>query len=529
MKKLILLALGMSLLPLALFSQKKSLSSIDRKDLESYMSFFASDELEGRETGTHANAEAALYIRTNLMRLGLKPSPGCNDYYQKIPLVSTRIDMKNSGISITNGNGDTLFTSDSLVTFAFKPDEKVLTGKLVFAGYGYKDTASGYNDLKNLDLKNKIVLIMTRKPDAAKSGPGNSQFENNLEAPKIMSLVAGGAKAVLLVYDPANKFRDPWDSGIAEMLPSDRVTLKGEKEFSMPFHISFITQNTANALLKPTGRNLAQMQELIASTGASVSEEIGGETVTLKTAVEIKEFTSPNVIGIIEGSDPVLKNECVIYSAHFDHTGVNNDGQINNGADDNASGSMALLEVAEAFKNLDKPPLRSIVFAWVNGEEKGLLGSQYYTDNPVFPMEKTLVDINLDMVGRSKMPSDTGKFFGLPLDVSNPGEIYVYTAHESSELLKMMYDAAGEAGLKVIDRGKEIEYGSSDHASFMNKGVPALMVHSGVHSDLHTPRDDYEKIDFDKMERAAKMVFLLGYDVANRRTRIVVDNPNKNE
>jgi hypothetical protein len=507
------------------FAQKKALGSIDQQDLRSFMYFFSSDELQGRETGTRANDEAALYIRTNLMRLGVKPIPGSDNYYQEIPLASTRVDRKNSGIYVSDADGKTIFSSDSLVTFT--PDNKSITGNLVFAGYGYRDSSKDYDDLKGLDIKDKIVLLMTRTPDAFKSQAESSQFDQEAEGPKIMSLVAGGAKAILLVYDPGNKYRDPWSSGIAEMLPSDRVSMAGSDEHPMPFQLSFITRNIADALLKPLGKDLAQMQDMIASTGQPVSTEITGVSVTLKTAVEQKKFNSPNVVGIIEGSDPVLKNECVVYSAHFDHTGVRGDGQVNNGADDNASGSMALLEVAKAFMNLDQKPLRTVVFAWVNGEEKGLLGSQYYTDHPVFPVEKTLADINLDMVGRSKMASDTGSFFGMPLDVTGPGEIYVYTAHESSQLIRMLYDAAGKAGLKVIDKGSEIEYGSSDHASFINKGIPALMIHSGVHSDLHSPRDDYGKIDFDKMERVSKMVFLIGYEAANQKQRLVVDNPVK--
>jgi Zn-dependent M28 family amino/carboxypeptidase len=278
-------------------------------------------------------------------------------------------------------------------------------------------------------------------------------------------------------------------------------------------------------LLKTTGYNLKQMQERISVSGKPVSTELQGITATVKTGVETTDFFSSNVIGIVEGSDPVLKNECVIYTAHFDHVGANEKGEVFNGADDDASGSMALLEVAQAFMNLKKKPLRSIVFAWVNGEEKGLLGSQYYANNPVIQLEKTLVDINLDMVGRSKMPSDTGKFMGYDLTVTQPGELLAYTAHESSELLKMMTLSAQEAGVRVIDKGKHLEFGSSDHASFTAKSVPAFLFISGIHSDLHSIRDDVEKIDFDKMEKVSKMIFLLGYRVANQRERIKLDNP----
>ena len=190
---------------------------------------------------------------------------------------------------------------------------------------------------------------------------------------------------------------------------------------------------------------------------------------------------------------------------------------------------MALLEVAEAFTKLKKKPLRTVIFAWVNGEEKGLLGSQYYANNPVIPMEKTLVDLNLDMVGRSKLPSDTGKFAGYDLDVTQTGELMIYTAHESTELMNLLNSAAQESGIRIIDKGKEMGFGGSDHESFWAKDVPAIFFHSGIHADLHNPGDDVEKIDFDKMEKVSKMVFLLGYRVANQKTRIVVDNPLKHE
>jgi Zn-dependent M28 family amino/carboxypeptidase len=151
---------------------------------------------------------------------------------------------------------------------------------------------------------------------------------------------------------------------------------------------------------------------------------------------------------------------------------------------------------------------------------------EYYAGNPVIPMEKTLLDINLDMVGRSKLPADTGKFMGFDMTVTQPGEILVYTAHESTELLNIMSSAAKNTGVRVTDMGKDLEFGTSDHASFIAKGVPALFFNSGIHSDLHQIGDDNDKIDFDKMEKVSKMVFLLGYKVANQRHRFKLDKQN---
>jgi hypothetical protein len=490
------------------------------------MTFFASDELAGRETGTNQNDVAAMYLKTNAMKLGLKPAPGAEDYFQKIPLAMTKTDKKNSWLKINNSRGETIFSTDSLVALIRPLANTEYTGKLVFAGYGYADGSTGYNDLNGIDFKDKAVLVMTGRPDTVKSD--NSEFFNEaVEGIKIMSLITGGAQAILLVYDPMNRYKDAYASGLAEILSSNSVTFRNQPGGSLPAQIIFITQNAANELLKPAGSSLKQMREQILSTGKPVSAELQDITVAVKTSLEKKEFYGSNVIGIVEGSDPVLKNECIIYTAHFDHVGISENGVIFNGADDNASGSMALLEVAEAFMKLRKKPLRTLVFAWVNGEEKGLLGSRYYVDNPVIPLEKTVANINLDMVGRSKMATDTGKLYGMELNITQPDEILVYTAHESSELLEIMRVSARESGIKVNDMGRNIPQGSSDHAPFRDKGIPALCFHSGVHADLHGQGDDIDKIDYRKMEKSSRLAFLIGYKVANQKNRIVIDKQDK--
>ena len=509
-------------------AQKLGLISIDKNDLKAYMTFFASDELEGRETGTHANNAAALYIKTNLMRIGLKPIPETGEYFQMIPLVSKYINPDENLMKINNINGDPVYSTDSIV-YLTEPSKTVdFTGTLVFAGYGYENKETGYNDFEGIELKDKIVLIMTGNPQVTKMGETDMMFNPNIEEQKLNSIFSRGAKAVLFVYNPKNKLSDVYRSGLAEMVPgragAKMVTIKNNGKPSPDIHLLFITQHAANMMLKPTGYDLNQMEDKIVAENKPVSVEIEGITISFKTRLETSDFSSPNVIGMIEGSDPVLKNEYIIYTAHFDHVGVNDMGEAFNGADDNASGSMGMLEIAQAFMNLKKKPRRSIVFVWVNGEEKGLLGSHYYTANPAFPLEKTLVDINLDMIGRSRMLSDTTKFMGFDLTITQPGELLVYTAHESTELIKMMMSSAEQSGITIIDMGTALEFGTSDHASFTAKGVPAFLFISGIHSDLHSIRDDIGKIDYDKMEKVSRMVFLLGYKVANQRERIKLDN-----
>jgi len=503
--------------------QKEGLSSIKADKIKSNMTFFASDNMAGRETGSPENELAALFIKTSLMGLGFKPSIE-GDYLQQMPMKSISTDLKDVSFKILDANGNPVYSTDSIVNLIPVTSTREFSGKVVFAGYGYSDS-TGYNDLKGIDIKDKVVVMMTRTPKGSKSGEKGKPFDQRVEGAKLGQIFMRGPKIVLMVYDTRNAYKDPYSSGLAMMVSSNSVGPAGKSSRETPFTLAFITSHTADMLLRNTGSSLKQMQEKIDETGKPVSADVDGITATLRIPVATLEFNAPNVIGVIEGSDPVLKNECVVYTAHFDHIGKKANGEVYNGADDNASGSVALLAVAEAFKDLKKPPLRTIVFAWVNGEEKGLLGSQYYTEHPLISMEKTLVDFNLDMVGRTRSASDTGTFAGYPIDVTGKDEIIIYTAHESKDLAGMLNASASTAGIKIIDKGKDLEYGGSDHESFWAKGVPAIFFHSGVHPDTHQVTDDLVKIDFDKMEKVSKMVFLLGYKVANEKERFVVDNP----
>jgi hypothetical protein len=365
---------------------------------------------------------------------------------------------------------------------------------------------------------------MTGSPQSAGMDDIDAVFNMDVEREKIMLAFSKGARAILLVYDPRSKYPDAYASGLAEMgasrVGTKMISLK-MNEGSGPVQIAFITRNTADIILKESGYDLRTLQEKIVAEKKPASVELNDITVTFRTYIDKSDITVNNVIGLVEGSDPVLKNECIIYTAHFDHVGVNQEGEAFNGADDNASGSMALLEVAQAFMNLKKKPLRTIVFAWVNGEEKGLLGSEFYVSDPVVPLDKTLININLDMVGRSKMPSDTGKFMGFDVNVSQQGEIHLYTDQKGNDILDLISSKSKLAGIKTINMGKDPLIGSSDYASFMSHGVPAIFFNSGDYPDLHSIRDDVEKIDFDKMERVSRMVFLIGYDIANKKERFV--------
>lgn len=500
--------------------QAEALRYIDQKDLRAYMNFLAGDEMQGREAGTNANNIASLYLESNLRKMGIKTPFENSRYLQEFDLKSKRI-LKTS-LHASSCNDSDFFSTDSVITIMSGPDVPQVSGELVFAGYGYEDSKTGYSDLKDIDLKDRIVLIMTRNPvlvDTSAKG-SNYVFDEMVEAMKLMSVFMREPKAVLMVYDPKNSFSDPWESGLAHYFgETEHVTLKDDQLQEAPAGIYFISENTADNLLSSTGSSLLQLQDKIDDKKTPCSSVIDGIKVTINILSEEREYTAFNVIGMIEGSDPVLKNECVIYTAHFDHSGITPEGEILNGADDNASGTAGLLEIAEAFLNLKKKPLRSVVFAWVNAEEKGLLGSGYYSEHPVIPMNKTILNINLDMIGRSITPADTGEFFGSRHNVTRTGEIQLFSDNLNEEFRKLVFRSAVETGVSVLDMGKNMEFGSSDHASLSAKGVPWMFFHSGIHADLHAPGDDIEKIDFGKMEKVSKLAFLTGYRIACTRRR----------
>jgi Zn-dependent M28 family amino/carboxypeptidase len=289
--------------------------------------------------------------------------------------------------------------------------------------------------------------------------------------------------------------------------------------------ILFISRVVADAILDGSGSTLAELQKKIDTDLKPHSFLIPDKHVRITEAVQSTEESMNNVAAFIEGSDPVLKSEYVVFSCHADHIGVSSKG-INTGADDNASGCAALLSMAKAFSSLEKKPLRSILFLWFSGEELGLYGSQSYVNNPLVPLEKTVVDLNMDMVGRTKSAADTSA----ENPMTGPNSVFAITDNQSKELMKIAED---------VDKGSDLDldyslsgrnhplqlFARSDHYNFVRHDIPVLFFTTGLHTDYHTPGDVVEKIDFNKMQLVTRTMYQIGYNVANRKLRIAVDNP----
>jgi hypothetical protein len=528
--------ISIGVFPYISFSQKagSGINKISSEDLEAYVSFLASPEMKGRSNGEPELDIAVKFLESQARLLGLKPANG-SVYLQPYSVMKKLIDPERSMITIKSGRKDSVTLKEPMIQlFPVGASDFEIEGEAVFAGYGIKSEKYKYNDLENITTEGKILLMMNRSPlseDGTKflfTEPVWSSFMSIQS--KLTNLLFSKAKAILIVTDPKSGFSsiDQQYPGISNELKSSKY-LKGTKPlmFDMPAmpRIIFVHRAVADELLKGTGHTLDELQKKIDSELKSQSFIIPEKKIIIKETSKTEEMILNNVVGWIEGSDPVLKKEFVVFSSHADHIGGAGD-KINTGADDDASGCAALLEIAGAFQSLEKKPLRSLLFLWVTGEEIGLFGSQSYVVNPLFPLENTVADINMDMIGRVKGVADTTK----DTPMSEKSGVFVITDNQSKELLAIADEADKKSPINLdyslSGRDNPLQlFSRSDHYNFVKKDIPILFFTTGLHSDYHKTGDVVEKIDFEKMELITKMVYEIGYTISNRKTRLVVDNP----
>ncbi len=498
------------------FSQKKELKTITENELKAHLEFISSDYMQGRDFGTQIPGLeiTAEYLKSQCLQMGL--NPGVENYTQPVKMESIQSEKENTFIKLKSKNGETLFKSDEILTFPGSLKNDTINAKIVFAGYGYKNSETGYNDFDGLDLKDKAVLIMTRNPEIANDTLNNEDI-TNLEMAKLVNIFMSGAKAIILVSDPLNN-DNSWFEMVKDYASQGTWQVEGSEQEVMPGNKIILANNEiANEILKESGKTLEQIQNEINTTGKPNSFEIENVTAGIQVTKKRELVYGENIIAIVEGSDPVLKNECVVLTAHYDHIGISGKGEINNGADDNGSGTVALLEIAEAFSAMKKKPRRSIVFAWVTAEEKGLVGSAYYTQNPIFPLKKTVANVNLDMVGRSA-EKELEKVDNPEKSVAGPNGIYIITGDKSPELKEISNKISNKLGLVPSDALTDEFLNSSDQYNFYKNGIPVIGISTGLHEDYHHPTDDFDKIDYHKMKRVCDYTFLVVDEIANRKS-----------
>lgn len=487
-------------------AQPVTIPTISEEHLKRHVSFLASDSLQGRGPGTSVRGLnlAAKYIK----KMGAKSS--LQILSQTFPLISSRPDEKNTFLKLSGKKGkETVYKKNFA---ALKPHIETIgfSGELVFTGFGWKDSISGYNDMEGMDLQGKVAIYSVGTPESFREG-FSYLWNSSQEHQKAEKILDSGAAGIILVTSPQAS-KDNTIQQLEQWTKESNYTLEPlNKESFLPMVAA--TPAFANTLF---GKNNKWERQLKSISKKDTPESFltKNKKVQVKLSRKVEETEVQNIIGIMEGSHPQLKEECVVFMAHYDHVGMNELGDVFNGADDNASGVATLLELAAAFAQLDKKPKRSIVFLWVTAEEIGLLGSEYYSKNPVFPLKKTVACINLDMVGRVYEPRDS-VWNQSPKQVKKFNEIYTLVNDFNPRLKEWTDSACSRLGL-IPDYslpGKFLHI--SDHYHFHRNQVPVLSLSTGYTADYHQPTDDVSRIRFDKMKRVAELCFLVGVELAN--------------
>ena len=535
------LLFGLSLVTLAASSQKAGFRSITQKELETHLTYLASDELGGRATGEPGLDLAARYLADQAARIRLEAIDSNQDYYQEYTLVTRVQDQSASLVTITREDGSVAKVSKPLYCLNTGSDTIDISGEIVFAGYGIYSGTDDYNSFEDVDLEQKIVMVMSRGPMDPENGTSllKNRDWNDLGTwqYKLSGLVMRMPKAILMVMDPRSGYQsfESFAGGMIRYLTnSSSVKEFGDERQSMMDGIGakifFIHREAADEMLKASGKSLVELQESIDRYVEPHSFVIPGTKAHLYTRFDRKEKSVPNVMGLIRGKDPELQHEAIVYSAHFDHMGMNSNGEVYNGADDNASGTVALIEIGEAFIKQQKNLKRSVLILWFSGEEIGLFGSRYYTEQPLIPLEKTVANINLDMVGAVRTARDTGLIYREKVSVLGMDSISVIGGHQSTELLKIHNKSTKKMGMASDFSMNSPDhpyryYYRSDHYHFAKNDIPVLFYSTGIHVDYHKPTDNFERINYTKLEKVTELAFLVGYQLATRKERISVDNP----
>ena len=478
-------------------------------ELRRDLTVFAADAYRGREAGTPDAVRASTFLAERLAFLGLEPA-GDSGYVQRVPLErqaflpTTRVAVTIRGEAAPRVLG---VGADVLPLLELSPQlpppKTRADADLVFAGYG-SIPALGRDDLAGLDMGGKAVVIVNGAPPSA-SAAQRTELESSAQIGERLGAVLARrpAAVIILLAGASEELYDQYLPGVlrAVSLVHERATVPEDQR---PLPMVLIGRLRAGSPLLPAGWPADDRPQALT-----------GRRFTAQLDLTRERFTGHNVVAVVRGSDPAMNRTYVAFGAHHDHIGVLPpvDGDsIANGADDDGSGTVALLAVARALK--ERPTRRSALFVWHTAEEKGLLGSEYFTAHPTVPIDSIVAQVNADMIGRNA--PDAMYIVG---PAAAPGG--------QSRVLGQIVDSVNRALPRPFAFNREWDspthpeqiYQRSDHYNYAQKGVPVVFLTSGLHDDYHKVSDEVSKIDFDKLARAAELLFRTGQALGNRAAR----------
>jgi hypothetical protein len=499
----------------------------DASRIKSHLRFLADDFLEGRDTGARGHEIASLYIAAEFEKYGLTPAGDDGTYMQRINFVQAYIDQSSINLSLTSNDGSIPLSYPKQFLTSPNPQQEMtqMSGKLVFVGYGIVAPELAHNDYQDIDVQGKVVVTLSGKPQSFPSEEG-AHFGSSRE--KLRHASENGAVGFVTISTPRGEKVRPYQNLLNYLhTPSVRWLDKEGNPAGVYPKIkgsAYFSKEAAELLFANAPQNLEQIYAMLENDESPKGFDLP-MSIELSSKSQHKAISSPNVAGIVEGSDPMLKNEYVVYSAHSDHIGfaktVKKD-KINNGAMDNATGTSVLMETARLFSQLETRPKRSILFVAVTGEEKGLLGSDYYARNPTVPEGSMVANVNLDM------PILTYEF----------ADVIAFGA-DHSDMKESVAKAAQKIGLELSPdpMPDQALFTRSDHYSFVKQGIPAVFLVPGFKSatadvdgskqfshflktNYHKPGDDFtQPFNWKAATKFAEVNYHIGLTLADQAKR----------
>jgi Zn-dependent M28 family amino/carboxypeptidase len=509
---------------------QRAVDTISANQIRDYLTFIASDEMEGRDTPSRGLDLTAKFLAMTLARWGFKPSGDDGSFFQRIDLRRDRADSDQTKVEL-NGRSLTAGTDFLPVGGA-----GTVSGQMVFAGTGWFVKSKEIDAYKGIDPSGKIAVIFgapnirARSIGTAELGKYGEDYMNPNDYARSKGVVG-------LIYVPDSQYVANWQRNRARIMErGSTVVAKFQRQSDAPAPLPsiVISPETANAIFANESQSAPNISN--ASDGSSLPSPFvisDQKKISISLANSAQTIPTQNVVAVWEGSDPVLKAEFVALGAHYDHVGsgcprVGTD-NICNGADDDGSGTTALLGMAEALSKAPTRPKRSILFVWHTGEEKGLWGSRYFTEFPTVPLNQIVAQVNIDMIGRSKQEGDTNP---RNRELTGPDAVYLIGSTMMSTELGELVNTVNKSYLNITfdtkyDDPKDTNrfFYRSDHYNYARKGIPIIFFFDGTHEDYHGVGDTADKIDYQKMEKITRTIYMTTWEIANRAVRLKVDKP----
>ncbi|OFX89998.1 MAG: hypothetical protein A2W99_08430 [Bacteroidetes bacterium GWF2_33_16] len=513
---------------------QNGLDAINKKAIEAQLEFLSSNWMEGRATGEKGEFIAADYLASMLQFMGIDPAGDkefsqptraqrwagvrpqeYNTYFQNIPMI--KYIENNSQISLLINNSELTFQKNIDYSISSYSNNISYTAAVVFVGYGFTDEKSGYDDYRGIDIKNKIIIRLSGYPGSKDiDSEGYKRFSGSygndymLERNKNKKAMDNGALAVIAIADQEETKNWAINKDANQLALNEKPFPKiynqslEIKTDSIKNELMQIWANPTmiNKLLENTGINITRFEKKVASTLKPESKIVKDAKLKISINNTTELINTRNVLGVIEGEN---KDEIIVIGGHYDHLGTN-DGFVWNGADDNASGTVGVWMLAKAFAASGVKPRKTIVFAAWTGEERGLLGSKYFTDKPYGgKIDQVKLYVNYDMISKDS-PNDSLK---------NQARLVYTKSFEKFETMSAKNITDYNLNLKMIYRPSENPRGGSDHSSFSAKNVPIMYFMAGFPADYHTPTDETDDINWNKMVDIIKLTFLNVWEIAN--------------